>query len=398
MVGLRYAHLDEILGMRIPREEVHRILVGLGFQLDVKSDDQALFSVPPFRTDVTREEDLVEEVARVFGYEKIPVRLPRGVTALAAERPEVLAEYRAKEVLAGAGFHEVVNYSFVSPRELKLLHERTAPLRIANPLSAEQSVMRTTLLAGLLQNVSRAVRHQIQTVRLYELGRAYLPDPEGGVDHRPAAREPLRLAGVLWGRRDGRVWSAQDVEVDFFDAKGAIQAVLAALRVPGIQFVPLEDPVFHPRASAAVLLDEARLGRVGELHPVLVRELGLPRGIFAFELEAEPLFAAAIPWPDYQALPRYPAVLRDLAVLVSAGIPHEDVAEAIREAGGEWVEQVSLFDQYTGSPVPEGQKNLAFALQYRAPDRTLTDTEVAEVHERIVQAVNARFGASLRAS
>jgi phenylalanyl-tRNA synthetase beta chain len=258
-------------------------------------------------------------------------------------------------------------------------------------------VMRTTLLPGLLQNLSRAIRHQVESVRLYEMGRAYLPDPKGGVQHHPVASEPLRLAGVLWGKRDGRTWNAPDVPMDFFDAKGAVEAVVEALAVEGVRFVPADAVACHPRACAELRLASGALaGRVGELHPRVVKAFDVPRGVFVFEVDLVPLYTAAGLRRTYRPLPRHPAVLRDLAVLVSLEVSVEEVRGAIREAGGAWVEEVVVFDQYTGNPVPEGKKNLAFALRYRDPERTLNDAEVAQVHDQIVKTVNHRFGASLR--
>jgi phenylalanyl-tRNA synthetase beta chain len=270
---------------------------------------------------------------------------------------------------------------------------------LLNPLSTEQSVMRTSLLPGLLENLSRSVRHQVKTVTIYETGRAYFRDPEGGQGQRPAAREVPRVAGLVWGLRGGgRSWTQKDARADFYDAKGAVEAVLAALRVEGVTFSPEGAPAYHPKACARVgLADGTVLGHVGELHPRVVKALGLPEGVFAFELDTEPLYAAARLVPEYRPLPKFPAVLRDLAVVVPVEQPNDEVRRVILEVGRPLVEEAQVFDVYTGEPIPEGKKNLAYALRYRAAERTLTDVEVDEAHQRIIAEVTKRLGGALRA-
>ncbi|MFN0061237.1 MAG: phenylalanine--tRNA ligase subunit beta [Myxococcaceae bacterium] len=406
-VGLRDARVAELLGVVVPPEQIRQTLKTLGFALDADAAGQSLWSIPAFRPDVEREEDLVEEVARVYGYERIPETLPSGASEAVGESPAADAERRARAALAGAGFDEVVNYSFVSEAALvdtTVVDVGGSPIRLTNPLTQEQAVMRTTLYAGLLENLGLSVRHQVDSLRLYELGRIYLPNAQGGQGLVPVAHEPRILAGLLWGRRDGRTWAAPDVEVDFYDAKGALEAVMASLRIRGVRYEPFEkppapyQPPYHPRACAKVLGPSGELlGTLGELHPKLARARGLLGSAFLFELRADVVFGLAELVPTFTPLPRHPAVLRDLAVVVSREVPSEAVGHTIREVGGEWVEDVRLFDQYTGAQIPEGRKNLAFAIRYRAQDKTLQDVEVNVAHQRIVDAVHARFGAALRA-
>jgi phenylalanyl-tRNA synthetase beta chain len=308
------------------------------------------------------------------------------------------AERRVRHALAGVGLSEVVNYSFVSPRALEVLGGKEKPVALLNPLSVEQSVMRTSLLPGLLENLSRSVRHQVESVAVYETGRAYFQDPEGGQGQRPAAREVHRLAGLVWGQRGGRTWTQKDARMDFYDAKGALEAVLHALHVEGVRFVSAEAPAYHPRACARVeLADGTVMGHVGELHPRVAKALDLPREVYVFEVDTTPLYGAARLVPAYQGLPRFPAVLRDLAVVVPLELQNEQVRRVILEVGAPLVEDALVFDVYTGKPIPEGRKNLAYAIRYRAPDRTLTDAEVNTAHQRIITEVNQRLGGALRA-
>ncbi len=396
-VTLRYARVEKVLGVVIPEADCRRILGTLGFQAVEEGSGQTTFEVPRARVDVEREEDLMEELARVHGYDNIPARLPRGIAELAPEPAISEAERRARQALAGVGLSEVVNYSFVAPRSLEVLGGKEKPVALLNPLSVEQSVMRTSLLPGLLENLSRSVRHQVESVALYEMGRAYFQEPEGGQGQRPAAREVHRIAGLVYGQRGGRTWTQKDARADFYDAKGALESVLHALHVEGVRFVSAEAPAFHPRACARLeLADGTVLGHVGELHPRVTKALELPRDVFAFEVDTSPLYSAARLVPSYQGLPRFPAVLRDLAVVVPLELQNDEVRRVILEVGAPLVEDALIFDVYTGKPIPEGRKNLAYAIRYRSPERTLTDAEVSAAHQRIISEVNQRLGGALR--
>lgn len=398
-VALRFDRVSEVLGTEVKAEETRRILHALGYRGEEQTPQGATYVIPGHRVDVSIEEDLIEEVARVRGYDTIPAVLPKGVGESAPEPKSLVVERRLRTALSGLGFDEVVSYSFVAPSELEGLGAPMPAVTLINPLSVEQSAMRTSIFTGVLQSVARSVRHQAESLRLYELAREYYPDAEGGRGTRPVTREVLKVGAALWGNRTRRTWTAKDVAVDFYDAKGAVESILASLGITrGVTFVPTEAMPYHPRAAAEIRSEQGVvLGRVGEVHPLTVKRLDLPKGIFVFELELEGLEAAAIPVPQYTSLPRHPAVLRDLAVVVELARTSEEIRTLIREVGGEWVEDVSVFDVYTGKPIPEGQKNLAFAIRYRSADRTLTDAEVTGAHEKIVSEVRQRLGASLRA-
>ncbi|MBJ6762589.1 phenylalanine--tRNA ligase subunit beta [Myxococcaceae bacterium JPH2] len=398
-VTLRYGRVERVLGVAVAEAECRRILGALGFKAVEEGEGQTTYDVPRARVDVEREEDLMEEVARVFGYDNIPARLPRGLDTLVPEPASAEAERRLRHALSGAGLNEVVNYSFVAPKSLEVLGAKDAPIALVNPLSVEQSVMRTSLLPGLLENLSRSVRHQVESVALYETGRAYYRDAQGGQGMRPAAREVPRVAGLLWGLRGGgRSWTQKDARMDFYDAKGAVEALLHELHVTGATFSSAERPAYHPRTCAQVALaDGTVLGHVGEVHPRVTKALGLPEGVLVFELDTEPLYAASRLVAESQPLPKYPAVLRDLAVVVPVELANEEVRRVILEVGAPLVEDALVFDVYTGKPIPEGKKNLAYALRYRSPERTLTDVEVTTAHQRIITEVNQRLGAALRA-
>ena len=257
--------------------------------------------------------------------------------------------------------------------------------------------MRTSLFPGLLRNLSHALRHGADALRVYELGRTYHADPGGAVGARPAAREVATVAGLLCGRRSGRTWAYADTQVDFHDCKGGVEAVLSALGIRGAEFRAAERKELHPLATAEIWAAGRCLGVLGALHPRAAKRWGLPAGVLLFALELEALVEATVLVPRYAPPTKFPAVLRDLAVVVPAGLEHAAVQKVIREVGGALVEDASLFDVYAGAPVPEGHKSLAYALRYRAGDRTLTDVEVNEAHARLVAEVTARLGGALRA-
>ena len=392
--------VDGLLGAPVPDEEIRAILGSLGFV----AEPGGRWRVPGWRHDVERSEDLVEEVARIRGYEHIPSVLPASSGELTPEPRWVEVDRRVRMALAGAGFDEVVNYSFVdpdilpwvTPRALEKLGTPVEAVTLKNPLTPQQAVMRTTLLASLLSNVAFNLRHQPESLRLYEIGRAYLRDPHGGKELRPVAEERLHVAGVLWGRRDPRSWTSKDAAVDLADARGTVEALLSALSAGELTCRLARVAPFHPRATAQARVGEVVLGWVGEVHPLVAQHMELPSGVFAFELEFAALERVAQLSPQFRPLPRYPAVLRDLAVVVPASMEAADVRAVILEVGQPLVEDAALFDVYTGAPLPEGQKNLAFALRYRSPDRTLRDDEVQAAHARIVEEVQRRLGGQLR--
>jgi phenylalanyl-tRNA synthetase beta chain len=404
-VSLPLARVSALLGTEVPEAETRRILEALGFKALSEQSGSVRYRVPSWRVDVDRLEDLVEEVARVRGYDRVPARLPTSAIKPVSSPPSAEAERRVRAALSGFGLDEVVNYSFVDPKDLpwttpRALGELGQPvesIKLKNPLSVEQSVMRPGLYQGLLANLSRNLRHQVDRVRLYELGRSYRPNAHGGQGTTPVAHERLEVAGVLWGRRSPRTWSLKDEPADFFDAKGAVETIFSALHLEAT-FQPAEAAPFHPRACARVLSAAGEeLGLVGELHPKTAKKLDLPGGVFLFSLDFEALLGAAKLVPEYQGLSKFPAVLRDLAVVVPVELRNEDVRKVILDVGQPLVEEASIFDVYTGKPIPEGRKNLAYALTYRAKDRTLTDAEVSQAHTKIVEEVNRRLGATLRA-
>jgi phenylalanyl-tRNA synthetase beta chain len=404
-VRLRWHRPAEVLGLDVPRAEAERILSGLGFQERAADAEGATWAVPSWRVDVGLEEDLIEELARTRGYDAIPETLPGNAVDTPAEPDEARAVGRIRAALEAAGFSEAVNFSFVAARELEPFHSsvvtgdgtgRALGVTLKNPISADLAVMRTSLVPSLLKNAVHNGRQRVEDLRLYEIARAYWPSPDP-LD-MPSA-EPVKVAGVMRGRRSPTGWAVGGDRLDFYDGKAAVSGVLETLGVEGVTWTALRRAQdgrvewLHPRTSARLEKGGEALGVVGELHPRLAQAFDLPRGVFAFELDLDALLRNAKLVPQYRPIPHLPAVLRDLAVVVEEAVTAASVEAVVREEP--LVEDVTLFDVYRGAPLRPGSKNLALAIRYRA-DRTLTDAEADAAHKRILDRLAKRVGAELR--
>jgi phenylalanyl-tRNA synthetase beta chain len=399
-VRLRWHRPAEVLGIEVSRAETERILSGLGFDARAADAEGATWKVPSWRVDVSIEEDLVEELVRTKGYDAIPETLPPNAVDTPAEPDEARAIGRIRAALEAAGFSEAVNFSFVATRELEPFdytvvtgdgNGRALGVALKNPISADLAVMRTTLVASLLKNAVHNRRQRVDDVRLYEIARTYAPNP--WPEKQPSA-EVLQVAGVLLGRRQPMGWAVGGDAVDFFDAKAAVQGVLDSLGISDLAWVADGGTWLHPRNSARLMRGDEEFGAVGELHPRVAAAFELPRGVLTFELHLDALLRAASLVPQYRRIPNLPAVLRDLAVVVAEEVTAASVEAVVREE--KLVEDVALFDVYRGAPLPREKKNLAFAIRYRASDRTLTDAEADAAHARILERLAKRVGAELR--
>lgn len=393
-VPLAWARPGQLLGLAVPRKEVRRILGALGFAESRSTAKGAVFRVPSWRPDVTAEEDLIEEIARHEGYDAIPETLPPAAGETLAPPLEDQVMERVRQSLEAAGFCEAVNFSFVDAQDLARLGGEPAGgavIALKNPISAEMAVMRPSLVPSLLRNVAFNLRQRVEDVRLYELASVYGPRP-AGASADPPAREDLRLAGVMLGQRHPPGWGTGREAADFYDAKAALEGILAAAGVGPIEWTPGAQAWLHPRASASLVAAGSGGGRelvgsAGEIHPRVAQAFELPRRVMAFDLSFSALARLARLVPPHRGVPRFPAVLRDLAVVVAEEV---QAAEVVARVGQEsLVEAVTLFDVYRGAPVPPGKKSLALAVRYRAAERTLTDAEADAAHARIVERLGA---------
>ncbi len=389
-LNLRVSRANQVLGTDFSSEHMLHLLRRLHLPaLAVDAENLAL-QVPSFRGDLEREIDLIEEIARLAGYDAIPVTLARGVVATPRPGPAVRLERQAKELLLGLGFFEVVTYSFQSERLGSLAAADAAPmLRLANPLSEEQAVMRTSLLPGLLDVLRRNTLKQILDVRLFEISKTFTPRPGEALP-----REEHWLTGVMYGAREEVAWNTTREAVDFFDLKGAVETLLDGLLVPDANFVPEGLPAYLC-AGARVFAGRHELGALGQLQPEIGDKLGLEGDLYVFNLNFTALCRTAAT-PLFTPLPRYPAVYRDIALVLPESVPAAQVSETLSQYGRPWLVEARLFDVYSGDPVPAGKRSLAFRLSYRDPERTLTDDLVNAHHQALVAALEKDLGAQLR--
>jgi phenylalanyl-tRNA synthetase beta chain len=395
-VRLRPERLERLLGEHVPEQEARAILERLGFAVASREDSGVAVGVPSWRDgDVQREADLIEEVARVHGLDRLPTTLPARRTAVGRLTPAQRERRRLEDALRDRGLLEIVAYSFTAPSALESLgFDPAAALRLANPLSEDQSVMRPLLLPGLLDAARHNAARGRGDVGLFESAHVYEPSREEG---GPPAHERHHIAGLLAGDLPGS-WRRPPQRADFSGARAVVEALLAGFRIDH-RFEPLADrPYLHPGRAAAVRATgdgSAELGFVGELHPRVAGAWDLGSAT-AFELDVEALLDLGPAGPAaYRDVTSFPAVLQDIAVVVGEDVPAASVEDAVRRGAGDLLASAQLFDLYRGEQVGEGHKSLALRLEFRAADRTLTDADVARLRERIEGEI-AALGGRLR--
>jgi phenylalanyl-tRNA synthetase beta chain len=391
-LSLRISRTNRVIGTTYSLEKVENLLRDLHLPTIHLDQDTLAVQVPSHRGDLEREIDLIEEVARLGGYEDIPVTLPEGVVATPRPTLAMRLAREAKEMLLGQGFFEVVTYSFQSER-LEGLLGRTgaaAPLYLANPLSEEQALMRTSLLPGLLDMLRKNTLKQNLNVRLFEQAKIFVPGAETDLP-----REEEWLVGVMYGSWTETSWHWEPEEVDFYDLKGVVEKLLEGLLIRDVSFSGEGLPPYF-RYGATVLAGDETVGWLGELLPTVAERLDLAGTVLVFLLNFEVMCRRAEPFPLYTPLPRYPAVYRDVALVLPEGVPAARVIQALYRHGAPWLEEARLFDVYVGHPIPAGKRSLAFHLTYRDPERTLTDEAVDQHHEALIKGLAAELGAELR--
>ena len=391
-IQLRPERVNFVLGTTIETAEMVQILDRLGFDVDITGKVYQVV-VPTFRSDVTREIDLIEEIARVYGYDNIPTTLPKGDIPVPAPTPKTEARRRIKHFLLAAGMMEAVNYSFCDPNCFdKIRLNADDPLRntlqLRNPLSPEMSVLRTTLTPGLLENAQHNRNHQIDTIALFEIGGVFVHDGK--------EKEPERVTGVLAGQIGEGVYSDPYRHPDFFDIKGLVEGMLEVCGVVDWTLQKTDALTFHPGRNAEVLLGNRRIGVFGEVHPEVLENYDLPYKAYLFEFDLEGLADAATFAKRFEPISIYPKVARDLAIVVDKETLSDMPTELIYTTGGDSVDSVRLFDVYEGEQVPEGKKSLAYTITYHSATETLTDKAVNTLHDEIVKCLNRELGAELR--
>lgn len=394
-IRLRPERARKLIGLEISQLEMALIFRRQGFS--VGEGTQLHVTVPTRRLDLQLEVDLIEEVARIHGYQKIGTTLPAGAMTQGrlTDRQQLLK--KTKQTLQACGFAEVINYSFISPQDAAKLQipagsRLLETIAIANHLSEEQSVMRTQLVSGLLSNLAYNKNRNQHDLKLFELGSVYFAQELP----RELADERTVLGIAITGIFPDEHWQQKPLTADFFDLKGTVEVVFARLGCGSVAYQPAEIPWCQPGQSASILLHGEKVGWLGRIHPNVADGYGLTQPAYLAELDLQAVLSQASLIPAFVSLPRYPAMLRDMAVVVPDAVSAAEVIGLIREVGGPLVEEVKLFDLYCGPQIPAGSRSLAFAVKYRDRSRTLSDEVVARQHQSIEEALVVRFSASLR--
>ncbi|WP_188047764.1 phenylalanine--tRNA ligase subunit beta [Vibrio vulnificus] len=389
-VALRRTKLDNLLGHHIADSDVVEILERLGMTVETTAEGWVAVA-PTWRFDIAIEQDLVEEVGRIYGYDNIPNQNPTAALKMHDHQEANIPLKRVRDLLVDRGYHEAITYSFVEPEQQKLVVPGVDALILPNPISAEMSAMRLGLIQGLLNTVVHNQKRQQPRVRLFEYGLRFIPcdTAENGM-----RQEPI-LAGVIAGTRSEEHWNIDTNTVDFFDLKGDVEAILElSANDKAYSFVAAKHPALHPGQSAAIVVDGKEIGVIGTVHPELERKFGLNGRTIVFEIEWSAINRKVI--PEAVALSKFPANRRDIAVVVDEAVASGDIVNACLEVGGEFLKAAKLFDVYVGKGVEEGKKSLAIALTLQSNERTLEDADIAGAVDAIVAHVSEKFGASLR--
>ena len=385
-VKLRRARLARVLGMSTGDAEVECILRALGMQVSAVADGWQV--VPPTRRfDIAIEEDLIEEVARIVGYETIPVRMPAGEIRLAAPSETKVDDALSRRLLTAHDFQEAINYAFIDARTLELWQLADGKVAIANPLTSELGVMRTSLLPGLVEALRHNLARQQDRIRLFELGRVF------HVDAGNAPREARRIAAVASGRAEGERWSAKAGEVDFYDMKAEVESLLALAGIVA-EFRLAQEAFGHPGRSASIWHEGRNIGWIGHLHPRLAKALDLDQEVVGFELDLDAATQRAVPRAG--ELSRFPSVRRDIALVVPESTPWAALEASLKTALGPRLRGIVLFDQYRGPGLETGTKSLAMGLILQEVSRTLTDLDADQAVSEALAGLARDCGAALR--
>ncbi|MCD3246491.1 phenylalanine--tRNA ligase subunit beta [Clostridium botulinum C] len=376
--------VNKFLGTDLSKNEMKNLLDRLELATEI-NEDTLIITVPTFRCDINIKEDIAEEIARIYGYNNIKATTPSVETLKGGKNPKQLLQDKIVDTLIASGLNQSIAYSFVSPKVFdKILIPQESYLRkvvtIRNPLGEDYSIMRTTSIPSMMESLSRNYSRSNSEVRLFEIGKVYIPDEDE--NELPEERNIISLG--MYGN------------VDYLDLKGVVENILDTLGITKVKFQrESENPSFHPGKTAALYIKKDFIGVVGEVHPDVAENYEVDERCYVAELNMDVLFKYAQTEKKYVELPKFPAVTRDIAILVDRDILVQEIEDTIKNQGGKLLESVKLFDVYQGKQIPEDKKSIAYALVYRG-DRTLTDKDVNKVHDKIIRALEHKLGAELR--
>lgn len=394
-ITVKYDKVNRSLGTNISNEDMIGIIKRLNVDV-TKGRDSFSVSPPAFRLDMKRDVDIIEEIARIYGYDKIKSALPKAVISEGISDPKHFFLKKIKDVVRKKGFNEAINYSFMNEASLGMLgipavdkRQKLVPIR--NPLRKEEAFLRTTIVPSLIDNFMRNFSRGVKDIRIFEAGRIF---EDSG---KTLPNESARLGGVFYKDKTPSLW--KDNVHGFYFVKGVVEAILDDLRIKEYKFSLSKEPFLHPGQSCDINVSGLNIGFIGALSPVVVEKLNLKvtkPEIIMFEIDVDKLFSFVPLSFQYSQIPKFPYVERDIAIIVSEKIVSAEVIDIVRSYNSDLVEDVSVFDVYKGGNVPEGKKSLAFTIRYRADDRTLTELEVESLHQNIVRHLISKTGGALR--
>ena len=391
-ITLRDARLAQQLGVTITADDVDDMLSRLGLSLVKRSSSGATWLAPSWRFDLTIEQDLVEEVARIYGYNNLPTSTPTMALDL-QPNPETVQQpgiFRAQ--LTSRGYQEVITYSFVDPELQAMVEPDITPVSLANPISTDMAVMRTNLWSGLLGTASYNLNRQQTRVRIFEMGQCFVPSDNGEL----GLSQNMMLAGLICGSRAPVGWTSSKDKVDFYDIKGDLEAVFAQTGLAAeFSFAAAEHPALHPGQTASICRNDRKIGWVGQLHPKIQKRLGISSEVYLFQVDFSEIVDVRL--PKYKEVSKFPEVKRDLAFFVDASVPAQSLVNSAREAAGKHLIDLKLFDVYQSKDVDNKGKSIALGLTFQDDSRTLTDEEINHAIDAVVAQLAEMCGAELRA-
>lgn len=390
--------INNHLGTNIAKDVMLNIITSVGFDVTKDENDEITVKVPSWRNDVTCMADISEEIARLHGFDKIKSTLPNGVSMQGTQSAKQTFIDKVKASLSSQGLYETISFALTNEETFNKLNiPQDSPLRkavpIMNPLSDEYPLVRTTLLSSIFDNLARNLARKNDDVALFEVGSVFFPK---ALPVTELPDEVVKIAGAITGRRNAQGWNQTNDMVDFYDAKGIIEELLANLRVTRYTVEAGTHYAMHPGKTALFKKGRDVIATVGEIHPAVLSAYGITKPVYIFELDATTVMKYMAKDLKYKALPKYPATSRDLAMLVDVDVNAADIEKAMTKAAGQNLTQITLFDVYTGKQVEEGKKSLAFSLTFQSNDKTLTDAEIDPAIEKIVAKLQKDFNANLR--
>ncbi|MGE0157042.1 MAG: phenylalanine--tRNA ligase subunit beta [Geobacter sp.] len=396
-ICFRPQRCNDMIGIQLTSERMAELFRNLAFTVATNTDGSLQVGIPSWRIDIEREIDLIEEICRLNGFDQVPASMP--VAAVISDRPSRHQQLQrlVRDHFVAEGMNEIVTFSFIGPDGADKLglsgdDPRRSGIRLCNPLAEEQSVMRTTLLPGLLETASRNMSFRSLDLRLFEMRRIYMPTAGAELPH-----EPIWATGLISGARFAESWCQQQAEADFFDAKAVLENLFEKLQLDGIRWSAEQpEPYYHPGKACRILCGTTLIGTLGELHPAVQGRYELERPAYCFELDFEALVRLSGKRRAIVPPSRYPDSVRDLALLAPLELASEQLLSCVSGLRLKELEDVNVFDLYQGQAIPSGQKSIALRLRYRSPERTLTDDEVSALHQKVVDTLAKKLGVALR--